>query len=246
MLHAPAYQLRRKTQTRKGRVRRTALAVFAAFALLAILASGAAMPAHAAPEIRLVALGDSLTAGFGLAASEAFPVVLQGLLREKGYPVTIANAGISGDTTAGGVSRVASALAGAPDGMILELGANDGLRGFEPAYIKANLETILDAAAAQNVPVLLCGMRALLGMGPDYAAEFAAVFASLARDRNLAFYPFFLEGVAADPAKNLPDGIHPTAEGVREIARRMLPVAEAFVQEIMRGKGLPLPSPTTP
>jgi len=214
--------------------------------LLLVLCSGAAMIAHAAPQIRLVALGDSLTAGYGLAANEAFPVILQELLREKGYPVTITNAGVSGDTTAGGVSRVIPALADAPDGMILELGANDGLRGFEPAFIKANLETILDAAAKQDVPVLLCGMQALLGMGPDYAAEFAAVYADLARDRNLAFYPFFLEGVAADPAKNLPDGIHPTAAGVQEIARRMLPVAEAFVQEIMRGKGLPLPSPTTP
>nr|WP_249115204.1 arylesterase [Desulfolutivibrio sulfodismutans] len=211
-----------------------------------ILASGAAMSAHTAPQIRLVALGDSLTAGFGLAAHEAFPVVLQGLLQEKGYPVTIVNAGISGDTTAGGVSRAAPALSDAPDGMILELGANDGLRGFEPAFIKANLEIILDAADAKNVPVLLCGMRALLGMGPDYSAEFAAVYADLARDRNLAFYPFFLEGVAADPAKNLPDGLHPTAAGVREIARRMLPVAEAFVQGIMTRKGLPLPSPKTP
>ncbi|QLA19520.1 arylesterase [Desulfolutivibrio sulfoxidireducens] len=190
------------------------------------------MTPHAAREIRLVALGDSLTAGFGLAASEAFPVVLQEKLRQKGYPVTIINAGISGDTTAGGASRVDAALAHDPDGLIVELGANDGLRGLEPAFVRANLEAILDAAKAKGVPVLLCGMRALLGMGPDYGEEFAAVFSDLARERNLAFYPFFLEGVAADPKKNLPDGLHPTAAGIREITGRILPIAEDFVKRI--------------
>ncbi len=190
------------------------------------------MTPRAAREIRLVALGDSLTAGFGLAANEAFPVVLQEKLRQKGYPVTIINAGISGDTTAGGASRVDAALAHDPDGLIVELGANDGLRGLEPAFVRANLEAILDAAKAKGVPVLLCGMRALLGMGPDYGEEFAAVFSDLARERNLAFYPFFLEGVAADPKKNLPDGLHPTAAGIREITGRILPIAEDFVKGI--------------
>jgi acyl-CoA thioesterase-1 len=206
---------------------------------LCLFVFGADMTAHAASEIRLVALGDSLTAGYGLAAAEAFPAVLEDMLRQKGYPVTIVNAGISGDTTAGGVSRAGAALSGDPDGMILELGANDGLRGFEPAFVRANLEAILDAAAARNVPVLLCGMRALSGMGPDYGAEFAAVYADLARERGLFFYPFFLEGVAADPAKNLPDGIHPTAAGIREIVTRLLPVAEDFVRSLPTRKGPP-------
>lgn len=204
------------------------------------------MSVHAETDIRLVALGDSLTAGYGLAANEAFPAVMQEMLREKGYPVTIANAGISGDTTAGGVSRVAQALSGNPDGMILELGANDGLRGFEPDFIKANLEVILDTASARGVPVLLCGMRTLAGMGPEYGGEFAALYADLARERGLFFYPFFLEGVAADPKKNLPDGLHPTAAGIREIAARMLPVAEEFVRAVMAAKGLTPPSPKTP
>jgi acyl-CoA thioesterase-1 len=213
---------------------------------LSIFFFGATMTAHAAAELRLVALGDSLTAGYGLAAHEAFPAVLQDMLRQKGYAVTIVNAGISGDTTAGGVSRAPQALSGDPDGMILELGANDGLRGFEPSFIRANLEVILDAAAARGVPVLLCGMQALMGMGTDYAGEFAAVYADLARERGLSFYPFFLEGVAAVPAKNLPDGLHPTAAGVREIAARMLPVAEDFVRLILTRKGLAPPSPANP
>jgi acyl-CoA thioesterase-1 len=234
-----AYQLARKTQTAPdggrggGRFWAALLVVAALFPGL----EGTAMTARAASELRLVALGDSLTAGFGLAGHEAFPVVLQEKLRQRGYPVTIINAGISGDTTAGGASRVNAALAHDPDGLIVELGANDGLRGLEPAVVRANLEVILDAAQARGVPVLLCGMRALLGMGPDYGEEFAAVFADLARERNLAFYPFFLEGVAADPAKNLPDGLHPTAAGIREIADRILPTAEAFVEGIAARKG---------
>ncbi len=237
MSHVQPYQLDQKTQTPTKCGSRMALSFAALFLLvLGLCRDGTAMNGPAAREIRLVALGDSLTAGFGLAPNDAFPVVLQDMLRSSGHTVTILNAGISGDTTAGGAARVEAALAHDPDGLIVELGANDGLRGLEPALVRANLESILDAAKARNVPVLLCGMRALLGMGPEYGEEFAAVFSDLARERNLAFYPFFLEGVAGDPAKNLPDGLHPTAEGIREIASRILPIADAFVQSITNRK----------
>lgn len=185
-----------------------------------------------ARTLRVVALGDSLTAGFGLAPADAFPAVLQQALRERGFDVDVVNFGVSGDTSAGGVARVGAALAGRPDGLILELGANDGLRGFDPALLRVNLERILDACRQADVPVLLTGMRAIMGMGRRYGEEFAGVYAELARARNLAFYPFFLEGVAGDPALNLPDGLHPNPRGVREIVRRMLPDVEAFLKSL--------------
>ncbi len=208
----------------------------AALALFIILfVAGGANVSMAAP-IRLAALGDSLTAGYGLAANEAFPAVLEDELIKAGFDVTIANYGISGDTTAGGVSRVGQALDAGPDGLILELGANDGLRGFEPSFVRQNMETMLDAAKARGVPVLLCGMYALLNMGKAYGDEFRTVFEDLAAARNLAFYPFFLDGVFGQGELTLPDGVHPNAEGVREIVKRFLPTAIAFVQSIQKAK----------
>ena len=189
-----------------------------------------------AEPLSLAALGDSLTAGYGLPAKAAFPVVLQEALRKAGYDVTVANFGVSGDTTAGGVSRIEQALSSSPDGLILELGANDGLRGFEPAFVRQNLETMLDAAKARGVPVLLCGMYALANMGKAYGDEFRAVFVDPAAERDLAFYPFFLDGVFGREGLTLPDGLHPNAEGVREIVRRFLPTAIAFVQSIQADK----------
>ncbi|GFK93071.1 Arylesterase [Fundidesulfovibrio magnetotacticus] len=198
--------------------------------VLAVFLGGLMAEAVQARTLRVVALGDSLTAGFGLGPSESFPAVLQRELRARGLDVEVVNFGVSGDTTAGGVARVGAALAARPDALILELGANDGLRGFDPALVRANLERILAECRKAGVPVLLAGMRALLGMGKRYGDEFAAVFADLARAQGLAFYPFFLEGVAGDPALNLPDGLHPNARGVEEIVRRMLPVVEAFLK----------------
>lgn len=189
-----------------------------------------------AEPIRLAALGDSLTAGYGLAGNEAFPAVLEDELKKAGYDVSIANFGVSGDTTAGGVSRVGHALDAGPDGIILELGANDGLRAFEPAFVRQNLETMLDAAKARGVPVLLCGMYALANMGKAYGDEFRAVFVDLAAERKLAFYPFFLEGVFGRHDLTLPDGVHPNASGIREIVRRFLPTAIAFIKSIQSSK----------
>lgn len=182
-----------------------------------------------ARTVRLVALGDSLTEGWGLSPAEAFPAVLERELRAKGRDVTIVNQGVSGDTTAGGLARVQAVLAAGPDGVILELGANDGLRGIEPARVEANLEAVVTRLRQAGIPVLLAGMKTLSGMGRAYGEEFARVYPRLAARHGLVFYPFFLEGVAGETGLNQPDGLHPTAQGVREIVRRFLPTAEAFL-----------------
>lgn len=221
--------MRRKIRRSPSTAGPPGLAGLAVFIIL--LFAGGAGVSRAEP-LRLAALGDSLTAGYGLAASEAFPAVLENALRKAGYDVTIANFGVSGDTTAGGVSRIEQALSSSPDGLILELGANDGLRGFEPVFVRQNLESMLDAAKARGVPVLLCGMFALANMGKAYGDEFRAVFVDLAAERKLAFYPFFLDGVFGQEDLALPDGVHPNAEGVRKIVQRMLPTAIAFIQSI--------------
>jgi acyl-CoA thioesterase-1 len=191
------------------------------------------MTVHAGPgPLRIVALGDSLTAGYGLRPGEAFPAALQQELATRGHSVEMINFGISGDTTAGGVSRVSAVIRAKPDGVILELGANDALRGFEPALAEANLDRIIGMLRAEGIPVMLTGMRAVMGMGKRYGEEFAAIYPRLAAKHGLRLYPFFLEGVAGDPSLNLPDGLHPTAQGIREIVRRILPDVEAFLKEI--------------
>ncbi len=213
------------------------LARLGAVALVFILAFSrpeAAMSAGA--PIRLVALGDSLTAGYGLAASQAFPAVLEKALREKGLDVTVENEGISGDTTSGGLGRIDDALARRPDGLILELGANDALRGFDPGFTRRNMEAMLDKAVDAGVPVLLCGMYALLNMGADYGREFRAIYDDLAAERGLAYYPFFLEGVFGKAEWALPDGLHPNAQGVKEIVERILPAVMDFVTGIQKAK----------
>ncbi|KAF0232148.1 MAG: G-D-S-L family lipolytic [Desulfovibrionaceae bacterium] len=191
------------------------------------------MTVHAGPgPLRIAALGDSLTAGYGLRPNEAFPAALQQELARRGHSVEMINFGISGDTTAGGVSRVSAVIRARPDGVILELGANDALRGFEPALAEANLDRIIGMLRAEGIPVMLTGMRAVMGMGKRYGEEFAAIYPRLAAKHGLRLYPFFLEGVAGDPALNLPDGLHPTAQGIREIVRRILPDVEAFLKDI--------------
>ena len=191
------------------------------------------MDAHAAAHaVRIAVLGDSLTAGFGLRPDEAFPAALQRELTARGHSVEVQNFGISGDTTAGGVTRVAAVIKAKPDGVILELGANDALRGFEPSLAEANLDRVITALKNAGIPVMLTGMKAVMGMGRRYGEEFAAIYPGLAARHGLRLYPFFLEGVAGDPALNLPDGLHPTAQGVREIARRILPDVEAFLKEV--------------
>jgi acyl-CoA thioesterase-1 len=186
-----------------------------------------------AGEIRLLMLGDSITAGYGLARSEGPPARIQALLRERGRNVRVLDAGVSGDTTAGGRARIQWALADRPHAAIVALGGNDGLRGLTPAQMRANLTAILDALAARNIPVLLAGMIAPPNLGRDYGRDFAEVFEALAQARpEVVFYPFLLDGVAGDPALNQPDRIHPTAQGADIIARRMLPFIETLLDRV--------------
>ncbi len=210
-----------------GRWRRefNGLAVFACLMLVAL-------PGRAA-ELKLLVLGDSLSAGYGLKQADAFPSQLEAAMRAAGTAVRVINAGVSGDTTAGGRARLGWSLADTPDAMILELGANDGLRGLDPAQTRANLDAILAEAAKRNLPVLLAGMKAPPNLGREYAAEFEAIYTDLATARGAALYPFFLEGVAAVPALNQADGIHPNGEGVAVIVKRM----QGAVADLLRRAG---------
>jgi acyl-CoA thioesterase-1 len=186
-----------------------------------------------AATVKLLVLGDSLAAGFGLPGSQGFVPRLEAALRERGHDVRVLNAGVSGDTSAGGLARLDWALAEAPDAVLLELGANDGLRGLPPARMRANLAAILDRLAARGLPVLLAGMLAPPNHGADYAREFAGAFESLARERpDVVFYRFFLDGVAAEAVLNQQDGIHPNAKGVEEVVRRILPAVETLLERM--------------
>jgi acyl-CoA thioesterase-1 len=176
-----------------------------------------------ARSVRILALGDSLTAGFGLPAEAAFPARLERRLRAEGRDVTIVNAGISGDTTAGGRARLNWALADKPDLAIVALGANDALRGLDPALTRANLDAILTRLRQDGIGVLLVGMLAPPNYGRAFEAEFKAVFTDLAARHDVVFYPFFLEGIAGDSRLNQPDGLHPTAQGIDVIVERILP-----------------------
>lgn len=188
--------------------------------------------ASAAPDgsLRIVALGDSLTAGYGLPDAAAFPRVLQAALAARGHRVEIANAGVSGDTSTGGLARVDWSVPDGTDGVILELGANDMLRGVDPDVTRKALDTIISRLRARNIPVMLAGMYASRNLGPDYVRRFDAIHAELAQKYGLVLYPFFLDGVAGGPARlALPDGLHPSAEGVRLIVERILPSVETFL-----------------
>jgi len=184
----------------------------------------------AAEPVRIVMLGDSITAGYGLAPRESLPVRLGAALKARGHDVAVENAGVSGDTSAGGLARLDWAVAGKPDIVILELGANDGLRGLEPAKMAANLGAIIERLKARGSTVLLTGMYAPRNLGPAYGAEFDAVFPRLAREHGVAFYPFILDGVAARPDFNQGDGIHPNAEGVAVIVDGLLPHVLALLE----------------
>jgi acyl-CoA thioesterase-1 len=184
----------------------------------------AAAPAAAKGPVHVLALGDSLTAGYGLPSDQAFPVRLQAALKARGIDAVVDNAGVSGDTTAGGLARLDWTLNGAkPRFAIVALGGNDGLRGLDPATTRANLDAILTKLRAAGVRVLLAGMLAPPNLGRDYGREFNAIFPELAAKHRVALYPFFLDGVAADPALNQADGIHPNAKGVDIIVQRILP-----------------------
>jgi acyl-CoA thioesterase-1 len=201
--------------------------------IVALMTAGPALaqtPA-AAPErpVKMVVLGDSLSAGLGLPATAAFPARLQKALSEKGIKVDITNAGVSGDTTSGGRDRLDWSVPEGTEAVILELGANDALRGIDPAVTRAALTEILTRLKARKIAVLLCGMLAPPNYGTEYAARFNAIYPELSKSFDVPLYPFFLEGVAADARLNQADGIHPTAEGVDVIVKNILPMAEALV-----------------
>src|SRR5262249_24946468 len=180
---------------------------------------------------KIVVLGDSLTAGFGLPTAEAFPAKLAEALKTKGIDVVIANAGVSGDTASGGLDRVDWSVPEGTDAVIVEPGANDALRGLDPDITKMALDKILRKLADRRIAVLLAGMRAPLNMGPDYTRAFDGIYQALASTHSVVFYPFFLEGVAADPKLNQADGLHPNASGVDTIVARILPRVEELIAE---------------
>lgn len=198
-----------------------ALAVFWGFLMAGSMAE--------ARTIRLVALGDSLTAGYLLAGRDAFPAVLEAALKAKGHDVAIENAGVSGDTTTGGLDRLDWSVPDGTDGVILELGANDALRGLDPAVPERALDQILAKLKARNIPVLLAGMYAPRNNGEAYVKAFDSIYPRLAQKHAVMLYPFFLDGIAGDAKLNLPDGIHPNPAGVKVIVERMLPTVEAFL-----------------
>lgn len=204
------------------------------FYLLALLLTVGILstPSAASEPIRIIAFGDSLTAGLGLAADDAFPARLEAALREKGVNISIVNAGVSGDTTTGGLARLNWTLVGQVDGVIVELGANDALRGVDPAIPHAALNEILVQLKARDISVLLTGMFAPVNMGPEYGAVFNAIYPDLSVKHDVLLYPFFLDGVAGSPRLNQPDGLHPTARGVDLIVERILPSVEQLIGEI--------------
>jgi len=190
--------------------------------LVVVLVLGAAWPARATDRV-IVALGDSLTAGLGVSAEEAYPALLEARLHREGFAYRVVNAGVSGDTSAGGLRRVDWVLRLRPEIVIVALGANDGLRGQPPAALRDNLTQIIERVRSTGARVLLAGMRVPPNYGDEYAREFAGVYLAVARATGVPLAPFLLEGVAGDPRLNQPDGIHPTAAGQRVIAERLWP-----------------------
>jgi len=201
--------------------------------LLAALVWAVANGVRAADRpVKIVVLGDSLSAGFGLPAEAAFPARLAVALNAKGIPVEIANAGVSGDTASGGLGRVDWSIPDGTEVVILELGANDALRGLDPKLTKAALDTILSKLKQRHIAVLLAGMLAPRNMGADYARDFDAIFPALASTHKSVFYPFFLEGVAGDAKLNQRDGLHPTAAGVDVIVAHILPKVDELIAQV--------------
>ena len=184
-----------------------------------------------AASCRIAMLGDSLTAGYGLEPGAAFPVRLEAALKAAGHDCTVLNAGVSGDTSAGGLNRIDWVLADQPSHLIVELGGNDALRALPTDQLEQNLDGILAKAKAAGIPTLLAGMLAPPNLGKDYGERFAQVYRTLADRHQVAFYPFFLEGVALDATFNQGDGIHPNAKGVDELVRRFTPVVVKWLSE---------------
>lgn len=201
----------------------------------AVVISAAPGTSRAEAGLTILAFGDSLTAGYGLKAEDSFPARLEAALRERGYDTKVINAGVSGDTSAGGLGRLDWALADAPQIAIVELGANDGLRGLDPTDTEKNLDAIVGKLKDNGVRVLLTGMMAPPNMGRDYADQFNPVFKRVADRQGVAFYPFFLDGVAGRPELNQGDGIHPSPAGVDVIVGKILPSVEELIKQEVAG-----------
>ena len=211
--------------------------MFMHIAVLMLALMTAAQPAWAGGQpagkpVKLVVLGDSLSAGLGLPAQDAFPTKLQKALQAKGIAVDMTNAGVSGDTSSGGRDRLDWSVPDGTDGVIVELGANDALRGIDPDLARTALTDIVQRLKARKIAVMLCGMLAPPNYGADYAARFNSIYPDLAKKFDVPLYPFFLEGVAADAKLNQADGIHPTAVGVDIIVGNIMPTVEAFLGTI--------------
>jgi len=200
--------------------------------IVVLLLSVLPTAANAAEPLRIVVLGDSLTAGYGVADRQAFPVQLEQALQAAGHRVVVSNAGVSGDTSAGGLARLDWTLADRPQLVIVELGANDALRGLPPEQTRQNLDAIISRLKSEGIAVLLAGMRAPRNLGSDYYTKFDRLYPELAEQHRVAFYPFFLEGVATEPRFNQADGIHPNPDGVQVIVRGILPTVEALLSQL--------------
>jgi acyl-CoA thioesterase I len=210
-----------------------------AVALSVALVIGLQGPVGAQPAgqpLKIVALGDSLMAGYGLGESAAFPAQLERALKAKGRAVEIANAGVSGDTSSGGLERLDWSVPDGTHGVILGLGANDMLRGIDPRVTRQALETIVQRLKERGIAVMIAGMRAPPNLGANYIRTFDAIYPDLAKQHDLALYPFFLDGIAVDAKFNQKDGIHPTEQGIAEVVKRMVPAVEAWLDRIGGGK----------
>jgi acyl-CoA thioesterase-1 len=197
-----------------------------AFLLVSMTDSLAGQP------VKLVVLGDSLAAGYGLEAAQAFPARLEASLRARGHDISVINAGVSGDTAQQGLERLDWSIGADADAAIVELGANDALRGLDPSETRHSLEGIIARLKERNIPVMLAGMLAPPNLGATYKENFDAIYPELAKRYGVPFYPFFLDGVASERDLNLEDGIHPNAKGIDEIVRRMLPSVEDFLTRV--------------
>jgi acyl-CoA thioesterase-1 len=202
-----------------------------AFVAICLLGAG-----RAGEPVTLLALGTSLTSGYGLLPQDAFGAQLTRALKAKGYAISLIDAGVSGDTSAGGLARLDWVLAPDVQGVIIELGSNDALRGLSPAETERNLDAILAELTKRKIPTLLTGMKAPRNLGRDYAEAFDAIYPRLAQKYDVVFYPFFLDGVAANLALNQEDGIHPNAAGVKLIVKRMLPYVEGLLARLRKSQ----------
>jgi acyl-CoA thioesterase I len=225
-------------------IRTTIWKPLVAFAsLLAVLSAATpkdqAVAQDSGREIVIVALGDSLTAGYQLPQPDAFPVQLEKALKSRGANVKVINAGVSGDTASDGLARLDWALPEEADAVIVELGANDALRGIPVAETTRVLTDLMERLKTRKLPVLLAGMEAPRNWGPDYVAAFRTMYADLARKYDTVFYPFFLDGMAMDKSLTLPDGLHPTGKGVATIVERILPSAEELMSRVQKRRGEP-------